>query len=230
MEKINPIDVTNSISAAIRVGGAALSIVNPVLGISVVGIGEIIPIIANKINNSRKDTFIKSVNSNINASLSQVDYSENPDVYDQILDTVRKAMLTESDYTIFLMGKITATVINENRRYTQNELQLIDALYRMNDYDFINFIVICNQISEFGKKSGNDILVDEADLCGEGDSSKDNVVFTLKKLNGLNLFDYCPAAMFDGDDDMQTYYSSNFYSMNSLTKDLLKLIENGGKQ
>lgn len=223
MAKINPIEITNDISTAIRIGGTVLSINNhPNIGAGLAVFGELLPFIASKINKLRQDIFFRSVCSNLDNNLFQVNYSDNPEAYDQILDTARKAMLSESDYTIFLMGKITASVMKESRRYTQNELQLIDALYRMNDYDFVNFIFLCNQISELGKKSGNDILVDEANLHGEGDSTKDNIVFSLKKLNGLNLFNHRSAAMFD---DEQTYCSSDFYSMNLLTKDLLKLIE-----
>lgn len=223
MAKINPIEITNGISAAIRIGGTVLSVNNhPNMGAGLAIFGELLPLIAPRINKLRQDIFIRSIYSNLDNDLSQVNYSDKPEVYDQILNTARKAMLSESDYTIFLMGKITASVIKESRRYTQNELQLIDALYRMNDYDFVNFIIVCNQIGELGKKSGNEVLVDEVDLHGEADSSKDNVVFSLKKLNGLNLFDHRATAIFG---DEQTYCSSDFYSMNSLTKDLLELIE-----
>lgn len=224
MKKFKINEITNMISAAIRIGGAALGPVNPTWSIGTVALGEFLPIIVNKANETRQKILLNSINCHIKKAQVPLNYEENPDACNQLLDMIRKAMLSESGYTIFLMGKIAAKALDDNRKYTQNELQLIDALYRMNDYDFINFLYICNQFDEVGRFSGDILTIDETDLHDEADSKKDNILFTLKKLNGLNLFDYVPAAMFDDENGFQTYSSGNFYNMNSLTYELIELV------
>lgn len=225
MSRMEAKKIIDGIAAAIRIGGTAVSIGNPAIGIGVIGVGELIPLIADKVNNKRKKIFINTINIGIGENAIPFDSDDNIDVYSQILDTVRKVILSESDYTIYLMGKITSLSIKDNRKYTQSELQLIDSLYRMNDYDFVNFMHICNQFERIGKKSGDAVLIEENDIQDSGDSNKDNIVYTLKKLNSMNLFDYCSTAMFEEDDGTQTYCSANFYKMNSLTIELIKLIE-----
>lgn len=221
---IDVTEVINKISASIRVGGTVLGTMNPVAGACAVSLGEILPFIANRINKNRQDVFISSVESKIDCKKVLLYFKNNPEAYEQVLNTVRKAILSESNYTIFLMGKIVAIALNEDRIYTQNELQLVDALYRMNDYDFVNFMYLCNQFDELGQKSDDDVLLDESAIHDELDSTKDNILFTLKKLYSLNLFDYRSTAIFK-DKDSNILCSSNFYKMNSLTVCLLEMLE-----
>lgn len=206
-------NVIDSFAAAIRVAGSAISAVCLPAGVAIVGTGEAITIIGNKVYERRCSVLCNSIKDHCNntehTNLLFSDYSRiiesqgyKSGLYEDVLNTVRKAVLCESDVIIRIMGMVISKSLDENRRLSEDELCLLDALDKMNNYDLANYSYISEQFAEFAKESKSEgLILNEYSIVNETKSDIDTLRNTAKKLDRIGFLYSLGAVDWPADED-----------------------------
>lgn len=169
-------EAVNDLGVALQVGGAAASVENPIAGAVLTISGTFLSVLANKASKHRSGVFFSkfkegTTSEKIEGSAAAMD----------IFDSCRKAILSQSDRAIEVMGEINDKALQENRKLTEIEVAAVDALSELNDYDIENFKDICTNSLDYSIKCLEGMVISE-------DKIPENLLFTAHKLVRIDIF------------------------------------------
>ncbi len=243
---MNEISKIDAIGAAIRVGGVALGVFNPPAGVATIAIGEFVPLVGKAIGKRRASIFEKSIADHsynqkvleLMSSLTEekinrliMDREKDAKILEDILNTYRKVMFDESELSIVITGIVVAKAIDESRGLDIDELNLIDALSKINDYDVVNYAYLKYQFSSFAKETvDSGVVLDEDDIVEQNEAKQQDILFSARKFANIGLFHTTSIVNYplgeDGDDNvsMGTQFGT-FYKRQDICDLLDKYVE-----
>lgn len=193
------------------ISAALAGVVSPAAGATITILTYFSEEVFSKVNQRKQEEltqgYLDAAN-NSNAFSELQCYLEKPEGQDSVLEFCKKAVLTNSQKAIKIMGMLLYGIVDNDRGMTQKDFVVLSFLSELNDFDVDNIRIIYNRYEEKKERYAQGMLAEVEDIVKDS-MEKDAVYATLKKMERHYLVEISYNVM---DDEMNSNVCNNMFS------------------